>query len=231
MVRTKTLANCALVGLLLGPGLTARAQAVAEINVAEINDPAATDEAATAKAIDAWRAKRFGMFVHWGPISLKGAEIGWTRGKEVPAEEYDELYKSFNPTKFDADDWAQLAHDTGMKYLVITTKHHDGFCLWPTKYSDYHIGHTPFQRDVLAELSAACAKAGVQFCTYFSLPDWRDPDYPLGSPGGGTKKPEPNMPRFYELIRNQTKELVENYHPGILWFDGDWEEPWSSTLR
>ena len=118
-----------------------------------------------------------------------------------------------------------------MKYLVITSKHHDGFCLWPSKYTDYHIGNTPFKRDVLKELREACDKNGVQFGTYYSLVDWRDPDYPLGSPGGGTKKEHPNMPRFYQLIRNQTKELIANYGPlGVMWFDGDWEEPWNHEL-
>jgi alpha-L-fucosidase len=118
-----------------------------------------------------------------------------------------------------------------MKYLVITSKHHDGFCLWPSKYSDYHIGKTPFKRDVLKELRAACDKNGVQFGTYYSLLDWHDPDYPLGSPGGGTKKDHSDMPRFYQLIRNQTKELIANYGPlGIMWFDGDWEEPWNHEL-
>ena len=125
-----------------------------------------------------------------GRSTLAGTEIGWSRGKEVPTEEYDQLYKRFNPTAFDADQWVKLAADTGMKYLVITSKHHDGFCLWPSKYTDYNIGNTPFKRDVLKELRAACDTHDVQFCTYFSLLDWHDPDYPLGSPGGSTKKTE-----------------------------------------
>ena len=75
---------------------------------------------------------RFGMFIHWGPVTLKGTEIGWSRGREVPVAEYDQLYKEFNPEKFDADTWARTVKAAGMKYLVLTTKHHDGFCLWPT---------------------------------------------------------------------------------------------------
>jgi alpha-L-fucosidase len=189
------------------------------------------DQAATDKAIAAWRDKRFGMFVHWGPVTVAGTEIGWSRGKEVPAEEYDQLYKRFNPTAFDADQWAKLAADTGMKYLVITSKHHDGFCLWPSKYSDYNISNTPFKRDVLKELRVACDAHNVQFCTYFSLLDWHDPDYPLGSPGGSTKKPDANMARFFDLDRNETEELIANYGPlGVMWFDGDWEEPWNQEL-
>jgi alpha-L-fucosidase len=189
------------------------------------------DQAATDRAINDWRDKRFGMFVHWGPVSLAGTEISWSRGKEVPIEEYDQLYKRFNPTAFDADRWVQLAKDTGMKYLVITSKHHDGFCLWPSKYTDYHIGNTPFKRDVLKELRAACDKQGVQFCTYFSVVDWHDPDYSLGSPGGSTAKPNPNIERFFDLDRNEIRELITNYGPlGVMWFDGDWEEPWTEKL-
>ena len=85
------------------------------------------------EAIEKFRDWRFGMFIHWGPVSLKGTEIGWSRGKQIPIKEYDQLYQQFNPTKFDADAWARTAKEAGMKYLVLTTKHHDGFCLWPTK--------------------------------------------------------------------------------------------------
>ena len=178
--------------------------------------------------LQSWRDLKFGLFIHWGPVSLKGTEIGWSRGAQVPIEEYDQLYKQFNPTQFDAEAWVTLAREAGMKYLVITSKHHDGFCLWPSKYTDYHIGNTPFQRDVLRELSDACEKHGVQFSTYHSICDWRHPDYPLGSPGGRTEKPNPNMPRYYEYLKNQTREIIENYGPlGVMWFDGEWEKPWT----
>ena len=86
---------------------------------------------------------KFGMFVHWGPVSLKGTEIGWSRGKEVPGEEYDNLYKQFNPVNFNADEWIKTLKEAGMKYFVITSRHHDGFSLWPTEYSDYNIMATP----------------------------------------------------------------------------------------
>ena len=167
-----------------------------------------------------------------GALSLSRARKWAGREcKEIPIEEYDQLYKRFNPTAFDAEQWVRIAKDAGMKYLVITSKHHDGFCLWPSKYTDYHIGKTPFKRDVLKELRMACDKNDVQFGAYYSLLDWRDPDYPLGSPGGGTKKDHPDMSRFYQLIRNQTKELITTYGPlGVMWFDGDWEEPWNHEL-
>ena len=175
-----------------------------------------------------WRQARFGMFIHWGPVSLKGTEIGWSRGDQVPVEEYDRLYQRFNPTNFNADAWARLAKDTGMKYLILTTKHHDGFCLWDTAFTDYNIMNTPFHRDVVKELAAACKRQGIVFGTYHSILDWRQPDYPLGSPGGKTQKPQPNMDRYYEYLRNQVAELIQQYGPlGVLWFDGEWESPWN----
>lgn len=177
-----------------------------------------------------WRAARFGMFIHWGPVSLKGTEIGWSRGREVPKEEYDRLYARFDPEGFDAEAWVRLAKAAGMKYLVITSKHHDGFCLWPSKYTDYHIGKTPFGRDVLAELASSCRKEGIRFCTYYSILDWHHPDYPTDSPGGKKPKPHPNMARYFQYVKNQTRELVENYGPlGVMWFDGQWEKPWSAA--
>lgn len=175
-----------------------------------------------------WQDARFGMFIHWGPVSLKGTEIGWSRGAEVPIEEYDNLYRRFNPTNFDAAAWAQTAADAGMKYLVFTTKHHDGFCNWDTKQTDYSIMHSPFGRDVVKELAEQCKRHQIRFCTYHSICDWHHPDYPLGSPGGKSKKPNPNMDRYNGYLKAQLTELIQNYGPlGILWFDGEWEAPWT----
>jgi alpha-L-fucosidase len=175
-----------------------------------------------------WREARFGMFIHWGPVSLKGTEIGWSRGAEVPVAEYDQLYKKFNPTQFDADAWVLAAKLAGMKYLVIISKHHDGFAIWDTKLSDYNIMNTPSHRDILKELGAACRKHGIVFCTYHSILDWYHPDYPLGSPGGKTAKPSPNMDRYVVFLKGQVAELIRNYGPlGIMWFDGEWEKPWN----
>ena len=179
-------------------------------------------------ALKNWQEMRFGMFIHWGPVSLKGTEIGWSRGKEVPIEEYDNLCKQFNPEKFDANEWVRIAKDAGMKYVVFTTKHHDGFCMWATKQTDYHIMHTPFARDVTKELAEACRKQGLLFCAYHSICDWRHPDYPLGSPGGKSQKPAPDMDRYNQYLKNQLAELLHGYGPlGILWFDGEWEKPWT----
>ncbi|MGQ9760462.1 MAG: alpha-L-fucosidase [Thermogutta sp.] len=180
------------------------------------------------EALAKWQAMRFGLFIHWGPVSLKGTEIGWSRGNQVPVEEYDNLYKQFNPVNFNADEWVAVAKESGMKYLVITSKHHDGFCIWDSEYTDYDIMSTPFKRDILKELSEACRRQGIVFCTYHSICDWYHPDYPLGSPGGRTQKPNPNMERYVQYLHNQTAEIIRKYGPlGVMWFDGEWEQPWT----
>jgi alpha-L-fucosidase len=195
------------------------------------SDPAAAPADAVPGPVAKWRDLRFGMFIHWGPVSLKGTEIGWSRARQVPKEEYDNLYTKFNPTLFNADEWVRVAKDAGMKYMVITSKHHDGFCIWPTKHTDYHIGNSPFKRDILRELADACRKHGIRFGTYYSVCDWHHPDYPLDSPGGRGKKTGHNMPRYYEFVKNQTRELIENYGPLVtMWFDGEWEKPWTREM-
>jgi len=167
-----------------------------------------------------WAEARFGMFIHWGPVSLTGQEIGWARGAQVPIAEYDRLYTKFNPTNFNADAWVKTAKDAGMKYIVLTTKHHDGFCLFNTRQTDYNIMHSPFGRDVTKELSEACKRAGIRFCTYHSVCDWHHPDFPLTSPGGSVKRDTFNLDRYEQYLRAEVKELITQYGPlGILWFD------------
>lgn len=183
------------------------------------------------RRIDAWRKARFGMFIHWGPVSLKGTEIGWSRGAQVPVEEYDRLYRDFNPTQFDARAWTRLARDAGMNYLVLTSKHHDGFCLWSSDLTDYDMESTPFRRDIVRELAEACRRDRLTFALYHSICDWRHPEYPLGSPGGRTTKPAPDMNRYVAYLHGQLDELLTRYGPlGILWFDGEWEAPWTESL-
>lgn len=188
-------------------------------------------EALHRQALEEWQDMRFGMFIHWGPVSLKGTEIGWSRGKEVPVEEYDQLYTQFNPVHFNANQWVRIAKEAGMKYLVITSKHHDGFSMWDTSPSDYDIMHSPFAGDVIAELAEACKDEGIAFGIYYSICDWYHPDYPRGSPGGTTVKDNPNMPRYVEFMKRQLTELIQNYGPLVtLWFDGEWEDPWTHEL-
>ena len=167
-----------------------------------------------------WRDARFGMFIHWGPVSIKGTEIGWSRGADVPQAEYDALYKQFNPTAFNADEWVRIAKAAGMKYMVFTTKHHDGFCMFDTKQTDHNLMGSPFKRDVVKELAEACRKGGLAFGTYHSVCDWHHPDFPYGSPGGSTNKPNPSLDRYEVYLRNQVSELINNYGPLlVMWFD------------
>jgi alpha-L-fucosidase len=172
------------------------------------------------KKIEMWKDARFGMFIHWGPVTLKGTEIGWSRGKEVPIEEYDALYKRFNPVNFDAEAWVKLAKDAGMKYIIFTSKHHDGFCMWDTKYTDYNIMNSPFKRDVVKELAAACRKYEIALGLYHSTLDWHHPDFPLTSPGGTVRRATSNLDRYTEYLKNQSVELLKNYGPlFVMWYD------------
>jgi len=167
-----------------------------------------------------WKDARFGMFIHWGPVSIKGTEIGWSRGKEWTIEEYDGLYKQFNPVKFNALEWVKIAKTAGMKYIVFTSKHHDGFCMWDTKYTDYNIMNSPFKRDVMKELSEACKKEGMALGFYHSTCDWHNPDFPLTSPGGSVKREVSNLDRYTEYLKNQSVEIIKNYGPLlVMWYD------------
>ncbi|MBZ0254792.1 alpha-L-fucosidase [bacterium] len=188
------------------------------------------------ESLIAWRKKRFGMFIHWGPVSLTGKEIGWSRASETNAtktdwREYDQLYKRFNPEQFDANAWVSVAQDAGMKYMVLTTRHHDGFCLWDSAYTDYDIMSTPFRRDVLKELTDACKQKEMAFGPYFSICDWRNPDYGVSNdakPGYPPEGGKADFDRFVKYNQNQLREQVEKYGPYLVfWFDGEWEKPWT----
>ncbi len=171
-------------------------------------------------AVRHWQALRFGMFIHFGPVSLTGHEISWSRGVETPIAVYDNLYRRFDPTNFNARQWVRIAKAAGMKYIVLTTKHHDGFCLWNTKYTDYNIMHTPFHRDILAELSKACRRQHVAFGAYYSVCDWHNPDFPLTSPGGKVKRAKSDLDAYNRYLLAQIKELIVNYGPLItIWND------------
>jgi alpha-L-fucosidase len=195
-----------------------------------------------------WRDARFGMFIHWGLYSIPAGEwpprdkdgksapnakkdhAEWIRETaQIPVAEYEKLQPQFNPVKFDPDLWATMAADAGMKYLVITSKHHDGFCLFDSKWTDWDVMGTPFHRDILAELSAACAKHGVRFCTYHSIMDWHHPDYLPRRSWEKTIRPEggADFAKFEEYLHHEVEEVVTKYHPGVMWFDGEWESTWS----
>jgi alpha-L-fucosidase len=174
----------------------------------------------TERKIEEWKDARFGMFIHWGPVTLKGEEIGWSRGNEIPIEEYDNLYKQFNPVKFNADEWVSIAKAAGMKYLVLTTKHHDGFCLWDTRQTDYNIMNSPFKRDVVEELAEACRKQGIAFGAYYSTCDWHHPDFPGTGHRGNVTREVSDLDAYTSYLKRQVSELMLNYGPlNVLWFD------------
>ncbi len=179
------------------------------------------------QALQRWQNMRFGMFIHWGPVSLRGTEIGWSRGTQVPKHDYDSLYKEFDPVLFNAAEWVRIAKEAGMKYMVLVTKHHDGFCLWPSAYTDYDISATPYGKDIVQQLADACNKQGILFGTYYSILDWWNPLYP-GNHGNPPKdSTKTDRVGYTRYLYHQVDELVNRYHTQILWFDGQWEKPWT----
>lgn len=190
---------------------------------------------ATPEQIEHWRTLRLGMFIHWGPVSLTGKEIGWSRQSENSAQathwqEYDQLYKRFNPVKFDADEWVETAKQAGFNYIIFTSKHHDGFAMFDSDYTEYDMMSTPFQRDVMKELTDACKQQGLEFGPYHSICDWHHPDYGYShrAQPGYTTDSEPNFANYYDYLTNQLGEMHRKYGPFLVfWFDGEWEEPWT----
>jgi len=190
------------------------------------------------KRMEWWRDARFGMFIHWGLYSVPAGEwkgttnhAEWIRTTaQIPLKEYDQFVSRFNPVKFNAEAWVQMAKDAGMKYITITSKHHDGFCLWDSKETDFDVMSTPFKRDILKELADACRKiGGIKLCFYHSIMDWHHPDYSQrrewekDRPTTGT-----NRDRYINYMKKQLKELVTNYGDiGVFWFDGEWENFWT----
>lgn len=180
-----------------------------------------------AVSLKKWQDMRFGMFVHWGPVTLRGAEIGWSRGPQVRIDDYNSLYREFNPALFNAAEWVGAAKAAGMRYLVVTAKHHDGFCIWDSKDTDYDIMSTPFRRDVLKELSEECERQGIMFCTYYSILDWHHPHYTTRY--GGDRRPveSSDMNVYRKYLKSQVGDLIQKYRSKLLWFDGQWEASWT----
>ena len=188
------------------------------------------------KRMEWWRDARFGLFIHWGLYAIPAGEWNgktnyaeWIRNQaEIPIDEYDKFVGQFNPVKFDADKWVSTAKNAGMKYIVITSKHHDGFCLFDSKFTDYDVMSTPFKRDILKDLSEACRNEGIKLCFYYSIMDWHHPDYLPGRDWENRSSEGADFDGYIQHMKNQLKELVINYGDiGILWFDGEWENTWN----
>ncbi|MFO1009926.1 MAG: alpha-L-fucosidase [Planctomycetota bacterium] len=182
-----------------------------------------------------WRDARFGLFLHWGLYAIPAGEWNgetghgeWIRETaKIELPEYEKLLARFDPVKFDADAWAKAAADAGMQYVVITSKHHDGFCLFDSKETDWDVASTPFHRDVLKELSEACARHGLRFCTYHSIMDWHHPDYLPRRSWEKRGAEGADFERFERYLHAQVTEVVTRYHPAVMWFDGEWESTWN----
>jgi len=181
------------------------------------------------QAVRWFRDARFGMFVHWGVYSLIGRGEWVMQNEGIPISEYEKLPPRFNPTKFNARQWVKMVKDSGMKYITITSKHHDGFCMFGSKLTDYNIvDRTPFKRDPMKELADECHKQGVKLFFYYSQLDWHHPDYfPRGGTGLKAGRPETgDWNRYKEYYIGQVRELCTNYGEiGGIWFDGWWDKP------
>ncbi len=159
-------------------------------------------------------SNKFGMFIHWGIFALtKDQEQAFARYR-IPREEYEALAEKFNPVDYDPEKWVLAAKNAGMEYICFTTKHHDGFCMWDTKYTDYNIMNTPYGKDVLKMLSEACAKHGMKLSLYYSNPDWH---HPYGYNPNSTHQwmavqcDDVNTEIYREYIKNQMTELLTGY--------------------
>ncbi|MCF7853303.1 MAG: alpha-L-fucosidase [Candidatus Pacebacteria bacterium] len=165
--------------------------------------------------------KRFGMFVHWGLYAIHGLHEQEQQRFDVPSDEYHKLINQFNPTAFDPDTWLDLAETAGMEYLVFTTKHHDGFCMWNTALTDFNVMNTPYNQDIAGQLATACARRNVPLEFYYSVVDWHHAAYPnLGRHHEiVTDSAHHDMTRYMEFLKGQIRELCRNYGTvhGIWW--------------
>lgn len=164
---------------------------------------------------DVFFERRFGMFIHWGLYAIPAwhEQILWR--KKTVRKEYEKLANIFNPAKFNPDAWLDLAEEAGMQYICFTTKHHDGFCMWDTKFTDYNVMNTPYGKDILGMLSEACSRRGFPLSVYYSCPDWHHPNYPnkgrhheMFGPRNGDN---PDIEKYYEYVKNQVYELCTRY--------------------
>jgi len=194
-----------------------------------------------------WREARFGMFIHWGLYAVPAGEYNGKRSERIgewimewaniPRADYEKFTTQFNPVKFDARAWVRIAKDAGMKYIVITSKHHDGFALYDSKVSNYDIvDATPYKKDPIKALAMEAKKQGLKFCFYYSILDWHYPSAYVDAPGkdptagNRTTKLKPGGKEEYlKYMQAQLRELITSYDPAVLWFDGEWQEWWTEN--
>lgn len=171
---------------------------------------------------------KFGLFIHWGVYSILGDGEWVMQQQNISIDEYEKLPTFFNPIQFNASEWVKMAKNAGMKYICITSRHHDGFSMFDSKATDYTIvKKTPYQKDVLKDLADACKKEGIKLFFYYSLLDWHNDDYfPRGHTGTGIRgRNEGDWGKYIAFMKAQLTELLTNYGEiGGIWFDGDWDK-------
>jgi len=175
-----------------------------------------------------FKEAKFGLFIHWGVYSVLGDGEWVMNNQNISIKEYERLPGFFNPIEFDADEWVKMAKEAGMKYITITSRHHDGFSMFDSAASDYNIvDKTPYGKDVLKMLSDACRKEGIKLFFYYSQLDWyRDDYFPRGRTGNGISgRGEGDWNDYIEFMKVQLTELLTNYGEiGGIWFDGQWDQ-------
>ena len=180
------------------------------------------------KAREWFKDARFGLFIHWGVYSVLGDGEWVMNNQNISIEEYEKLPSFFNPVYFDAEEWVLMAKDAGMKYITITSRHHDGFSMFDSKASDYNIvKKTPYGKDVLKMLAEACRKHDLKLFFYYSQLDWyRDDYFPRGRTGNGINgRGKGNWNDYINFMKSQLTELLTNYGEiGGIWFDGEWDQ-------
>ena len=193
------------------------------------DQPPATRTERDAAARQWFQDAKFGLFIHWGVYSLLGKGEWVMDHDKLPIREYAKLPPRFNPTKFDAEAWVKLAKSAGARYITITSKHHDGFCMFSTKRTDYDIvDATPYRKDPLKALADACHEEKIKLFFYYSLLDWHHPNYYALGKTGKTTSPEArrDWKRYVAYYQGQVRELCTNYGEiGGIWFDGWWDRP------
>lgn len=187
------------------------------------------------KAQENWMNRRVGLSVHWGPSSLGGEEISWSRDSKIKKEVYDNYYKHFDPVKFNAHEWVDLMKRWGIRYMAPTAKHHDGFALWFSKYTPYDMEAAKLKIDIMQELAVACKENDIMFGAYYSNLDWYHPDwapYQYGGPGEliPAQSDSPNLERYFKFFEDQVKELIENYDIEFIQFDGEWDDTYTHEV-
>ena len=181
------------------------------------------------KAREAFQDSKFGLFIHWGVYSVPAKGEWVMNNDKMSIAEYEKIPPQFNPTEFNAAEWVAMAKDAGMKYITITSKHHDGFAMWGTKQGNYDIvDRTPYKKDVLKMLADECHRQGIKLFFYHSQLDWHNPDYyPLGRTGHASGRPEGgDFNKYLDYMDAQLRELLTGYGQiGGIWFDGMWDKP------